>query len=382
MSSGNILLVKDEQGYWRGLLIDWELSKDLTDEQLARQPDHTVELLQICIGPSSITDFSLQGTFPYMSVLLLLNATKGSIVQDDLESFFHVMLYNAVRYLKSNCSDVQLFIKYYFDDAVPIDREYRVGVFKKAVMRLGLVELPGGSDNLEFYHDKPGESHPINKIIRICLSWFKAYYKIHLPHDSHEDTHRSNPPTLSSFAAMIAKKRNGQKVTSSSTVTDTGPTAEDREQAAKLDTHDAMIDLLRDCIVWEDDWPKDGEEKRDRLRKDRNAPQTTRGDFSTTKSRKRSSCDVEALEMRNTKRSRTSKRSSLRAPIFGSASRQASVKKRTGPRLAGSRTPSQPKDDLQSSQSPTSSIASDMDGDIISSAASTYSADDTSDPFQ
>ena len=43
ISAGNILLVKDEDGDWVGMLNDWELSKKVeTEVTEARQPDRTV----------------------------------------------------------------------------------------------------------------------------------------------------------------------------------------------------------------------------------------------------------------------------------------------------------------------------------------------------
>ncbi|KAL1942227.1 hypothetical protein VTO73DRAFT_6291 [Trametes versicolor] len=84
---------------WKGLLADWELSKPVCDDlsrSRARQPERT-------------------GTWQYMSVAALEDHAKVIETSDELESFFHVLLYNAVRHLKSNCPDVGVFIEDFFD---------------------------------------------------------------------------------------------------------------------------------------------------------------------------------------------------------------------------------------------------------------------------
>ncbi|EPQ50662.1 hypothetical protein GLOTRDRAFT_82201, partial [Gloeophyllum trabeum ATCC 11539] len=82
ISVGNILIVRrTEAGVMlsEGLLNDWDLSKDV-DIQAPRQLDRT-------------------GTWQFMSGRLLLHPSKIHEVQDDLESFLHVMIYEGVRYL-------------------------------------------------------------------------------------------------------------------------------------------------------------------------------------------------------------------------------------------------------------------------------------------
>ncbi|EPQ50669.1 hypothetical protein GLOTRDRAFT_19298, partial [Gloeophyllum trabeum ATCC 11539] len=76
VSAGNILIVrttKDEKVVTSGLLNDWDLSKDI-DIKEVRQADRT-------------------GTWQFMSARLLAHRSKIHEVQDDLESFLHVLLY-------------------------------------------------------------------------------------------------------------------------------------------------------------------------------------------------------------------------------------------------------------------------------------------------
>ncbi|EJF59486.1 hypothetical protein DICSQDRAFT_21808, partial [Dichomitus squalens LYAD-421 SS1] len=91
ISGGNILILpkvsKEEDGTralkWTGILVDWEMSKPLQNTaSRPRQPERT-------------------GTWQFLSVALL---SRPKIVEicDELESFLYVIIYYAVRYLRSN----------------------------------------------------------------------------------------------------------------------------------------------------------------------------------------------------------------------------------------------------------------------------------------
>ncbi|OSD07143.1 hypothetical protein PYCCODRAFT_1331388, partial [Trametes coccinea BRFM310] len=91
ISGGNILILPraidvggNGSAYmkWTGLLVDWELSKPLKGDASfprPRQPERT-------------------GTWQFMSAAVLDNHSKKLEISDELESFFHVTLYYAVRY--------------------------------------------------------------------------------------------------------------------------------------------------------------------------------------------------------------------------------------------------------------------------------------------
>ncbi|KAI0777000.1 hypothetical protein BD413DRAFT_443796, partial [Trametes elegans] len=107
ISSGNILtlprtivLPTGKKLFERcGVLADRELSKPLgTKGSLSgkRQPVRT-------------------GTWQYMSVGVLNKRTKAIETSDELESFLHVLLCNADRYLHSNCADVGSYVEDFFD---------------------------------------------------------------------------------------------------------------------------------------------------------------------------------------------------------------------------------------------------------------------------
>ncbi|KAI9507090.1 hypothetical protein F5148DRAFT_981891, partial [Russula earlei] len=73
VSTGNILIAPDQSG----LLIDWDLSKEVDQ----------IELLRV------------QGTWQFISTGLLLHpATQSHGLPDDLESFYWVLLYMVMKY--------------------------------------------------------------------------------------------------------------------------------------------------------------------------------------------------------------------------------------------------------------------------------------------
>ncbi|EIW52973.1 uncharacterized protein TRAVEDRAFT_135109, partial [Trametes versicolor FP-101664 SS1] len=136
ISGGNILIfpkvVHDVQAgtkalNWSGLLTDWELSKPLrhkSGQLRARQPERT-------------------GTWQFMSVAVLSKNTKVVETSDELESFFHVLLYYAIRYTRSNCKDVGAFIEAFFDSYTVDDGKYECGTKKLNTMK-GIMKLTTG----------------------------------------------------------------------------------------------------------------------------------------------------------------------------------------------------------------------------------------------
>ncbi|KAH9943836.1 hypothetical protein B0H21DRAFT_892590 [Amylocystis lapponica] len=130
ISAGNILIVKhiqDGKVHHRGLLNDWELAKELpnipeNDQVSARQPDRT-------------------GTWLFLSAASLMDKYKKILLQDDLESFFHVLLYMAIQYLPSNCEEVGNFIGRFFEASTVEKGEYMCGSAKWNAMELGKVKV-------------------------------------------------------------------------------------------------------------------------------------------------------------------------------------------------------------------------------------------------
>ncbi|KAI0359616.1 hypothetical protein OH77DRAFT_1365326, partial [Trametes cingulata] len=87
ISAGNVLIypkrIKTPSGeteeVFVSLLTDWELAKSISDtEDEPRQSEQA-------------------GTWQFMSASSLADASKRIVVQDDMESFFHLLLYFAIR---------------------------------------------------------------------------------------------------------------------------------------------------------------------------------------------------------------------------------------------------------------------------------------------
>ncbi|KAH9855997.1 hypothetical protein C2E23DRAFT_751060 [Lenzites betulinus] len=180
ISAGNILLYEDSRGRLIGLLNDWELSKKLSDQtETGRQPDRT-------------------GTWQFLSVHALNIPFKTITVQDELESFFHVILYHAVRLLPHSIPDhmVPQFLHDYFDDCTPHPNsgQAHCGHAKRGAISAGSLDI-SSYQHVEkntvqpnallqfFWTDESkqvtAEDYPLNEFIATLLSWFAAYYSLH-----------------------------------------------------------------------------------------------------------------------------------------------------------------------------------------------------------
>ncbi|KAF8834095.1 hypothetical protein BDN67DRAFT_858103, partial [Paxillus ammoniavirescens] len=73
ISPGNIILTDDGED----LLIDWELAKKV-DENVARRRERA-------------------GTWQFMSAVLLENPGMTHTLQDDIESFLHVLVWTCIK---------------------------------------------------------------------------------------------------------------------------------------------------------------------------------------------------------------------------------------------------------------------------------------------
>lgn len=78
-----------------------------------------------------------------MSAQALNDHTKTIVIQDELESFFHVLLYIALRLLPHNClnTEVPRLLYDYFDDYSPLQEEYRCGQLKLTTMTTGFLNV-------------------------------------------------------------------------------------------------------------------------------------------------------------------------------------------------------------------------------------------------
>ncbi len=115
-----------------------------------------------------------------MSVYSLTYPARPVSIADELESFFHVLLYLAVRLLRITSIDVGGFVKTYFasSDRDELNRGPICGALKQAVIRSGLLQwnrvaihfLSRGSDDSEVM----ARSTPLNNIVTRFLAYCKA----------------------------------------------------------------------------------------------------------------------------------------------------------------------------------------------------------------
>ncbi|PIL32452.1 hypothetical protein GSI_05154 [Ganoderma sinense ZZ0214-1] len=171
ISSGNVLIYpvvrvsKDGQASlkWRGILTDWEMSKPLErepgQERRARQPVRT-------------------GTWQYLSIALLTPGPVYVKIPDELESFLHVLVYYALRYVKStNCNGESIanFLDQYFDLYGHEDGMYICGDLKRGTIERGDICV-GSKTYIHF-------NNPLDALFPQLLSWFRARYAV-LTHEN------------------------------------------------------------------------------------------------------------------------------------------------------------------------------------------------------
>ncbi|TFK77847.1 hypothetical protein K466DRAFT_607622, partial [Polyporus arcularius HHB13444] len=81
---------------WEGMLIDWELNRRVKEHRLP---------------PSR----RLLRTWQFVSYQFAYNRRKGLTTADELESFFYVLLYHAIWYLRSNITDAANFDSNFYE---------------------------------------------------------------------------------------------------------------------------------------------------------------------------------------------------------------------------------------------------------------------------
>ncbi|KAI0653534.1 hypothetical protein C8Q70DRAFT_1059246 [Cubamyces menziesii] len=139
ISPGNVLIYPDLVFNGEGvleeapkpLLVDWESAK--CANSAARQPNRT------------------RGTWQFMSASVLGEPSRRIAVQDDLESFFHLLLHCAIRFCRHNWSDVDVFMDAYFDGYIEHEGVIYGGKEKLSTMRQGKLMTPLGDLPLCFY---------------------------------------------------------------------------------------------------------------------------------------------------------------------------------------------------------------------------------------
>ncbi|KAI0935014.1 hypothetical protein AcV7_003930 [Taiwanofungus camphoratus] len=308
ISSGNMLIVEqtDESGKMvrLGMLNDWELSKPLSKD-VNGEGEH--------VSRDGQRQPGRMGTWQFMSARLLNDANKAAEIEDELESFFHVLLYNGVRYLRHNCEDVGAFLSRFFDAARIYAGNYICGDAKMSAMWQGRITLRNWT-KLRFEHDDASMNHPLNDIIDVLLMFFKAHYNVAFS-DAKIATSSSSASggldpqtqrareyqclTIAQDMAELHRNRTLDHERVAMMIAESARTQldEDRILAETLRSHHRMITVLGSELVTDHSWPVN-DKAGDLLRKECH--------YKRTGGRKRDSRTMDNVELPESKRLRTS----------------------------------------------------------------------------
>lgn len=205
-----------------------------------------------------------------MSAAALSDHSKVIGTPDELESFFHVLLYNSVRYLKSNCMDAGTFIEQFFDTYTVCQGKYGCGLKKQdAIKSAELVEGPvkGVLQRLRF-------NTPLDDFLDEALGWFRAHYIVQayraeqappsktsmapptsVTPPSSKPRRRAKPRVIDFYAAQTSAPASlARKIVPIARK----PTAEEEEDALKVASHTAILDSLYKAI-YSDDWAEESD---------------------------------------------------------------------------------------------------------------------------
>ncbi|TBU26897.1 hypothetical protein BD311DRAFT_412840 [Dichomitus squalens] len=260
VSGGNILIYpqvkRDQNGanlavVWTGLLSDWELSKPVDDE---RAPSHATQTDQL-------------GTYQFMSVNLLSRPAQPVRVSDELESFFHVLVYYSLHYLRSNCAHPMSYIDNYFHNYAGPGFLYTCG-WKSLAMEVDEWL------STRFPHRPLLFLSPMDELLDTLLKCFRAHYKV-----LQDDLRKAAPPTPPLSPMDPDKPRQGLAPIAIPKIVyfgedaerphhdsdeddededddDETPTPEDRERAQRIRDHKFVLDHF-ERVLQSPDWPED-----------------------------------------------------------------------------------------------------------------------------
>ncbi|KAI9059025.1 hypothetical protein FKP32DRAFT_1680157 [Trametes sanguinea] len=270
ISAGNILICptlvkKDgkEVVVWRGLLIDWELArfvrKDNSDG--TARPSHR--------------DQTILTTWQYASLEAIRNPCKQTTVEDEIEAFFHVLLWYAVRFVRHTLPQpsVEPFVREFFDTFKRYSSgEISPSDLKEHTIRKARLEF-GRSDVILFCDDNcTGPMHPLNGLLLELLRRLQARYAVMEwkertrtqnappgPRRTHAvkgmHINKSAPSDADPNGILGDALRSGHSTRSGAPVQPLNPpSAKTLELARGLQTHTAVIKLFSKWMI-EHRWP-------------------------------------------------------------------------------------------------------------------------------
>ena len=249
---------------WSGILGDWELAKPIDTVEAAskatqeeRMVGRLTTLAQF-LDDINVNERAQQGTYQYMSVNLLNHITKPVAIPDELESFFHVLVYYSVRYLRSNLTCIQSWIDNYFYKYLGPGRTGACGQKSYAIESTGELRVSMCGDPLTF-------RSPMDAVLASILKSLKARYDAmyydasqaaapppvpdpkasSLPSSCEPPAAAPSEPFNPAFAGIDpAVLAQWEADWDAETLTVPGPTEEERKLAARLDDHGFMLALL------------------------------------------------------------------------------------------------------------------------------------------
>ncbi|KAI1781857.1 hypothetical protein LXA43DRAFT_593685 [Ganoderma leucocontextum] len=276
ISGGNMLIYpnvrleddgKGESMVWTGILTDWELAKPIdVPEETPRslQANRVVRGIQDPFFRSPFTSLriiAVQGTHQFMSVNLLGDPFQPVRIPDELESFFHVLVYYSVRYLRSNCASPNCWLNSYFLSC-GLPKMYTGGMKTVAIQQDGRLTTVVPQGPLLF-------NSPMDKLLGELIESFTAHYKVTAhefrqafsPFSSSSGSGASSPGTdkTDPQAAVTTRARplvivprladdpelvEAMEEWEAHKPPDRTPTPEDRELARRVTDHTFALDLI------------------------------------------------------------------------------------------------------------------------------------------
>ncbi len=204
-----------------------------------------------------------------MSVALL-SGDKNVEISDELEAFFYVLLYHAIRYLWSNLSDVTVatYLDEFFNGYSGVNETYCCSVMKLGAIQTGKLTVAGYLE-LTFYK-------PMDDLVVTLLRWFQAKYTVSRHSRQLEDEERQQklaqaqmpppPPPLDDPASPTVPEHFGpsielndeEKRLFADVIKNMGranePTKQEQDDAKRVQKHVFVYRLL-DRFVRKTQWP-------------------------------------------------------------------------------------------------------------------------------
>lgn len=179
-------------------------------------------------------------------------------IPDDLESFFHVILWHAIRYLSHNCTDVGGFMSGFFDGVRFYEGQYDCGLDKLMAMTNGVVLVRSRISrsphrSLTFYDPISNEAHPLNDFIADILGLFKVYYSMNWDMPQPARTHNPGQIDVQGHSGGNAEVVSRNISESCSNDTDLLVSSTSNAVTHQLSDHEAMSQYF--TIALSQEWP-------------------------------------------------------------------------------------------------------------------------------